>query len=112
MYASDYFYASANCENKMMFELTDTFDFAETSTKDIRACNDTNWLYNLKVDEWQLPQVSVFRISALLLLSDGFIYGGDVNYIQRAVRPVLYLTSSAKITGGSGTSADPYTFGL
>ena len=29
-----------------------------------------------------------------------------------AVRPVLYLTSSAKITGGSGTLSSPYTLGL
>ncbi|MCI5734013.1 MAG: hypothetical protein MR297_02390 [Tenericutes bacterium] len=48
MYSSDYFYASENCENKMMFEFdSNTGDIAETSTKDIRACNTTNWLYNL-----------------------------------------------------------------
>lgn len=29
-----------------------------------------------------------------------------------AVSPVLYLTSSAQITGGSGTSTNPYTIGL
>ncbi len=29
-----------------------------------------------------------------------------------AVSPVLYLTSSAKITGGSGTLSSPYTLGL
>lgn len=29
-----------------------------------------------------------------------------------AVSPVLYLTSSAKITGESGTLSSPYTLGL
>lgn len=31
---------------------------------------------------------------------------------EDAVRPVLFLTSSAKITGESGTSTNPYTLGL
>ena len=35
MYVSDYFYASENCENKMMDEVTDTGDLAATPTKDI-----------------------------------------------------------------------------
>ena len=113
MYTSDYFYASANCENKMTVEYTDAGKLAETSTKDIRACNDTNWLYNLKVDEWQLPQFSGVPCLAHSLDSIGVIYVykeyvGD----QFAARPVLYLTSSAKITGGSGTSSSPYTLGL
>ena len=112
MYSSDYFYASANCENKIMTELTDTGDLTETSTKDIRACNDTNWLYNLKVDEWQLPQISGGLLGALGLVSDGVFVDGVVRYEQFAARPVLYLTSSVKITGGSGTSSNPYTLGL
>lgn len=29
-----------------------------------------------------------------------------------AVSPVLYLTSSVKITGGTGTSDNPYKLGL
>ena len=29
-----------------------------------------------------------------------------------AVIPVLYLTSSAKITGGSGTSSNPYKLSI
>ena len=112
MYFSDYFFASANCENKMMIEYTDTGDLPETSTKDIRACNDTNWLYNLKVNEWTLLQSSSVPFVALGLDSDGLVYDGSVHREQFAARPVLYLTSSAKITGGSGTSSDPYTLGL
>ena len=112
MYSSDYFYASANCENKMMAELTDTGDLTETSTKDIRACNDTNWLYNLKVDEWHLPQFSYDLSLALNLGSVGFFNNDYVRGFQFAARPVLYLTSSAKITGGAGTSSSPYTLGL
>ncbi len=113
MYASDYFYASTNCENKMMYDLTDDNTDNLTSRKDIMACNDTNWLYNLKVNEWQLPQFSFGSGRALILGFNGFAtFGMYVNGDQFAARPVLYLTSSVKITGGSGTSADPYTLGL
>ena len=118
MYASDYFYASANCEDKMMLETyiddNNELQLAETSTKDIRACNDTNWLYNLKVNEWHLPQFSGGPYGALNLVSVGIIvfFNATVSDYQYAARPVLYLISSAQITGGNGTSSSPYTLGL
>ena len=116
MYSSDYFYASATCENKIMAEAyikdNGNPDFKETSTKDIRACNDTNWLYNLKVDEWYLPQFTSDPSLAVILASVGRFDSGNVSADQLAARPVLYLTSNAQITGGSGTSTNPYTLGL
>ena len=116
MYSSDYFYASANCENKMMIEAyiddDNELQLAEPATKDIRACNDTNWLYNLKVDEWHLFQLSSDPTLAFILVSVGIFDSGNVSDDQFAARPVLYLTSSAKITGGTGTPTDPYTLGL
>ena len=49
MYASDYGYASSNCETKKLYN-------QNSSNYDIRACNDTNWLYNIKNAEWLLDQ--------------------------------------------------------
>ena len=49
MYASDYGYASSNCETKKLYD-------ENSSNYDIRACNDTNWLYNIKNGEWLLDQ--------------------------------------------------------
>ena len=49
MYLSDYGYASSNCENKKIYD-------NNSSSNDIRACNGTNWLYNIKVNEWLLLQ--------------------------------------------------------
>ena len=108
MYMSDYGYASANCEEKTTYD-------TQSSSNDLRACNDTNWLYNLKVNEWMLPQYSEAGGSgyvAFFVHSDGYVYYRDVRSSQLAVRPVLYLTSTVKITGGSGTSSDPYTLGI
>ena len=110
MYESDYGYASANCETKELIN--------DDSTTDLRACNDTNWLYNIKVNEWFLPQKSCTSNGVFFVHSDGDVLsdgiGGDDcdDCNMFAVRPVLYLTSAVKITGGEGTENSPYTLGL
>ena len=105
MYLSDYGYASSNCENKKIYD-------SNSSSNDIRACNGTNWLYNIKVNEWLLPQNASYSSRAFGVLSGGCAFDYRVNNYQFAVRPVLYLISSAQITGGNGTSSSPYTLGL
>ena len=105
MYESDYGYASANCETKALYNAND-------STQDLRACNDTNWLYNIKVYEWLLPQDSSDRICAFRVISDGNVDSYHVRIGRNAVRPVLYLTSAVQITSGDGTESSPYIFSL
>ena len=105
MYLSDYGYASSNCENKKIYD-------SNSSSNDIRACNGTNWLYNIKANEWLLPQLASSSSYAFLVRSVGRARGSSVDVGQFAVRPVLYLISSAQITGGNGTSSSPYTLGL
>ena len=101
MYASDYGYAASDeCTQNL-------FDY------DNATCKNNNWLYNIKVSEWILPQNASNSNNAFYVSSVGNagIYG-NVSNVQLAVRPVLYLTSSAQITGGNGTSSSPYTLGL
>ena len=105
MYASDYGYASDNCEVKLLYELNDD------ASKDIRACNQTNWLYNIKTYEWLLPHF-VGDSRAFFVGNTGYIY---INYIksnQMAVRPTLYLKPNVQIMDGDGTSTNPYVFAL
>ena len=105
MYASDYGYASDNCETKLLYELNDD------ASKDIRACNQTNWLYNIKTYEWLLPHF-VGDSRAFFVGSTGYIY---INYIksnQMAVRPTLYLKPNVQIMDGDGTSSNPYVLAL
>ena len=105
MYLSDYGYASDTCETKALYN-------SSSSSKDLRACNTTNWLYNIKVNEWLLPQSASNSDLAVSVSSDGNVNNGLVSYYQLGVRPVLYLISSAQIIGGNGTSSSPYTLGL
>ena len=103
MYLSDYGYASSNCENKKIKDNT-------SSLNDIRVCNGTNWLFGNY--EWILSQHANITSIAFYVLSGGFVDYANVSYSQFGARPVLYLKSTVKITGGSGTSANPYTLGI
>ena len=117
MYASDYGYASANCETKKLYN-------KNASNDDIRVCNDTNWLYNKNTNplaswkEWLLPQNSSYEGHVYMLRDEGMINnytGTNSNYtaiLNLDVRPTLYLKTDVKITGGSGTSSNPYILGI
>ena len=97
MYPSDYGYASSGCRNG---EQT-------LSNYSNETCKSTNWLYNSDY-QWLLAPYSEFRNLVR------YVYrGGDVDSYYTAVnpfgaRPVTYLSSSVKITGGNGTSSSPF----
>ena len=69
----------------------------------------SNWLY---IDEYQWlisrnisDSNSVFGVN--YLLESGFVDNGIVRLLM-ATRPSFYLTSSAEISSGTGTSSDPF----
>ena len=99
MYASDYGYAASDA-------CTQTLDDYDNVT-----CKNNNWLFKGNT-EWMLPQSVGNTGAAFRVYSFGGAGSDNVNVYHYGVRPVLYLTSSVKITGGSGTSSDPYTLGL
>ena len=99
MYASDYGYAASD-------ECTQTLYNYDNAT-----CKNNNWLFKDN-DEWMLPQFTSGSGNVLGVGSDGHASSISVTFSQFAFRPVLYLISSAKITGGNGTSSSPYTLGL
>ena len=104
MTASDYGYATENCEDKLLYN-SDT-------TKGIIGCNSTNWLYNIKANEWLLNQYansSTANTSVYYILNNGQIHGiaSSINN-SFSTRPVLYLKPEVQITEGDGTSSNPY----
>ena len=95
MYASDWGYATT-----------------DTCTQTLQqGCKDNNWIHSGSF-EWTLTQdtscIGVFEIQYSSVASRNL---AD-SYATIGVRPVLYLISSVQITGGEGTSTNPYTFGL
>ena len=101
MYASDYGYAaSKECTSNL-------FDYNNTNCK-----TTNNWLDKSK-DIWLLPQYSDNSSSAFNVSSGGYVNGyGNVSISEYAVRPVLYLSSNVKISGGEGTSQKPYQLSI
>ena len=102
MYASDYGYAASD-------ECTQTLYKYDNAT-----CKNNNWLYNIKVNEWILLHDAGASRHAFYVYSGGLVgdYSSVVSNVQFAVRPVLYLKPDVKITGGHGTSTDPYVIGI
>ena len=99
MYASDYGYAASDeC-------IVNLYNY------DNATCINNNWLFKGNA-EWMLPQVASSSLIAFGVHSDGYVSYDRVSINPLGVRPVLYLISSVQITGGDGTSTNPYTFGL
>ena len=80
-----------------------------------QKCHKTNWLviedthisyrwHTLSAHYDPKIYYDIYSIS-----SDGSISGGRYVYTNYGVRPSVYLKSSIKITGGTGTESDPYT---
>ena len=67
-----------------------------------------NWLY-LGSDEWLISRFMSNSVLSFLVSHSigGFVYYDRVSS-SFAIRPSFYLESSVVLSGGSGTSADPY----
>ena len=95
MYVSDYGYAASP---------------ANWSTALYNYDNDTNrnnnWMY-MGLYDWTISRYSDDTYSAVYVDDDGGVFGYYVDG-DRGVRPSFSLKSSVVLTGGSGSSADPY----
>ena len=75
-----------------------------------RKCTSTGWLDNGS-EWWTITPYADTNDNAFLVNAYGPIYGGYDRgvYYEAGVRPVVYLSSSVKITGGDGSQSNPYT---
>ncbi len=102
MYASDYGYgASKECASNL------------SAYRGSSACKTTNNWLDKSRSTWLLPQYSD--------ISDIAFYAGAVSSVsfdsvhnnnKYITRPVLSLSSNIKISGGEGTSSNPYTLSI
>ena len=102
MYVSDYGYATSDECTKSLNEYNNI------------TCKTNNWLFN-SVGQWLLSHDTSNFGTVFIFGSDGNVYnnsGSRTWFNSLAVRPTLYLKNDVKITGGSGTSANPYTLGI
>ncbi len=97
MYVSDYMYGTLP-----QYWTTIANGYSDDELK------TNNWLY-LGINEWTISRDSANGNIARDVNHTGYAYNGHYVYGNTGVRPVLYLSSTVKITGGSGTDVDPYT---
>ncbi len=100
MYVSDYMYATLP-----QYWTTET---GEYSGDDVKT---NNWMY-LGINEWTISRTSTIGGSAWSVYYTGSASNYYSVYSFGGVRPVLYLSSDVKITGGSGTDDAPFTLGV
>ncbi len=102
MYASDYGYAaSKECTSNL-------YNYSGSV-----SCKTTNNWLDKSEDTWLLPQSSGSSYYAFCVLPSGYVNWSNIaSGPMYAVRPVLYLSSKVKISGGEGTSQKPYMLSI
>ena len=105
MYPSDYGYAtSGGSEVNRESCLTTLFtDWYNSSYSD---CKNNDWLYDSNNSKWTITPLSKWEDAVKVDTVPG--RGGSVTSDFYQVYPVVYLSSNVGITGGVGTSNDPY----
>ena len=106
LYPSDYIYASSdtNCRQ----------DSSQKDSNGVYYCKNDNWLFNGN-NQWLLTAVTwntTLGNMIYFIYKDGDLSDGipvSITYYNNNVRPALFLKSETKITGGTGTSTNPYT---
>ena len=105
MYPSDYGYATSGGSTTSREECLakELYNWDSSSYSD---CFNNDWLYDSSSEQWTITTSSdlVFGV-----YPRGNVNDATYPYDYCAVRPVLYLDSMVEITGGTGTSSDPYT---
>lgn len=111
IYPSDYGF-SVSGDTTISRQSCITGDFAAWGYYEnpLEACNNSTWLkfYN-SFGTWTITPASSHSYT-VVSISDG-VYWGKANLTKDTII-ALYLTSSVKITGGSGTSSNPYILSL
>ena len=74
------------------------------------VCINSSWMFN-STNWWTLSPNSRYGTNSFYVEPRNYIWGQSV-FISYGVRPALYLSSEVQITGGTGTSSDPFTISL
>ena len=118
IYPSDYAFATsggttydrATCLSKQVGYVSSstTPNWSNTYTD----CKNNDWLYNSNIFQWTLsPRAYSSYAGSVLGVNSAGRVGYYLAYNADEVSPVVFLKSSISITGGDGSSTNPYTIG-
>ena len=99
----DYLRSSTNYNESMTCNVLNNSTF---------TCKNNNWMHS-GTSMWALTPASRSDTSSYVwrIYNDGSVDSGNAS-VSMPVYPALYLKSGVKITGGSGTSTDPYILSM
>ncbi len=105
MYPSDYGYATAGGTSMSRASClnVELINWKNTVNSD---CKNNNWLFSSSEPQWTITPSTTLdsTIFEVRVAGDILDNAGTLD----AVRPVVYLKTSVSISGGSGTSSNPY----
>ena len=107
MYPSDYGYATSGgtTTNRASCLAKEMVNWDSSSYSD---CKNNDYLYNSSVNKWTITPYSSGSNRVFYVYATGYVYDYGASYTYSA-SPVLYLKSTVEITGGDGSSGNPYT---
>ena len=109
MYPSDYGYATSggSSMNRASCLAKELNNWGSVSD-----CYNNDWLYDSSNHQWTLTPFSAYSGNVFYVSAYGYVYDLYARGTNFAVSPALYLSSNVKISGGTGTSSDPYQLSL
>ena len=122
MYPSDYGFATNGNPNSATYNRQGCLNYylyGWSSSNYQENCADNSWLSYVgatgntsatkgtKYNQWTITPHSTID-NYVFFAGSGSVYGHST-YLTNAVRPVLYLSTSTKITSGDGSYNSPYT---
>ena len=108
VYPSDYGYATSGGNTTSR---TTCLSIGLNQFSTYEDCYTNNWLNN-EIDQWTLTPDTEQSDFAFQIDKDGYVQIDSEVIEQKSIIPVTYLSSNVKITGGTGTSNDPYELSL
>ena len=107
MYPSDYGYATSggSTTNRASCLAKEMYNWDSTSYSD---CKNNDYLYNSSY-RWTITPDSSNSGNVFGVITTGFVSSNLASSSLYSVSPVLYLKSTVQITGGEGTSENPFT---
>ena len=109
MYPSDYGYATSggNITNRASCMAKELYNWNISSYSD---CKNNDWLYKSSQYQWTMSPRAVSSRHVFFVNGPGFIEN-IIAIGTIAVWPVVHLKSTINITGGTGSSTDPFILG-
>ena len=109
MYPSDYGYATSGGQNSDRENCLANalYNWNDSSISD---CKENNYLLKSS-DQWTLTSESASSNDIFLFCPSGYVYDLNTDY-SLGVRPTLFLKSNISISGGIGSSSDPYQLSI